>query len=76
VRALRPCPQSAGKLAGGNESPGIETEGTFTTTAMGPVQWASLVELCASLCDALKLAPTAIKGHRDFTDTACPGDWL
>jgi hypothetical protein len=67
---------SAGRLAGGNESPGIEIEGTFTTTGMGPVQWASLVELCAFLCESLKLSPAAIKGHRDFTDTACPGDWL
>jgi hypothetical protein len=70
------APQSPGKLAGGNESPGIEAEGCFTTTEMSPAQWASLVELCASLCDALKLGPKAIKGHRDFTDTACPGDWL
>lgn len=70
------APRSPGKLAGGNESPGIETEGTFMTEEMSPAQWASLVELCASLCDALKLGPAAIKGHRDFTDTACPGDWL
>lgn len=70
------APQSPGKLAGGNESPGIENEGTFMTTSMEPVQWSSLVELCASLCEALDLAPTAIKGHRDFTDTDCPGDWL
>jgi N-acetylmuramoyl-L-alanine amidase len=70
------APQSAGKLPGGNESPGIENEGTFMTTAMPPQQWSSLVELCASLCASLKLAPTAIKGHRDFTNTDCPGDWL
>jgi hypothetical protein len=70
------APQSPGKLPGGNDSPGIENEGTFTTTPMAPVQWSSLVELCASLCDSLKLEPTTIKGHRDFTDTECPGNWL
>jgi hypothetical protein len=70
------APQSPGRLAGGNDSPGIKAEGNFTTEAMEPVQWASLVELCASLCDVLKLKPTSIKGHRDFTDTTCPGDWL
>lgn len=70
------APQSPGKLAGGNDSPGIENEGTFMTTSMAPEQWSSLVELCASLCDSLQLEPTAIKGHRDFTNTDCPGDWL
>lgn len=70
------APQDKGKLPGGNESPGIENEGNFMTAQMAPVQWASLVELCASLCDSLKLPPTAIKGHRDFTNTDCPGDWL
>jgi len=70
------APQDDGKLPGGNESPGIENEGNFMTTRMAPVQWASLVELCASLCDSLGLAPATIKGHRDFTDTDCPGDWL
>ena len=70
------APHSDGKLSGGNQSPGIENEGTFMTTEMAPVQWASLVELCASLCESLKLTPDAIKGHRDFTATDCPGDWL
>ena len=70
------APHSPGKLTGGNESPGIENEGNFMTAQMAPVQWDSLVDLCASLCDSLKLPPTAIKGHRDFTATDCPGDWL
>ena len=70
------APQDPGKLPGGNESPGIENEGNFMTATMAPVQWDSLVDLCASLCDSLTLSPTAIKGHRDFTATDCPGDWL
>jgi N-acetylmuramoyl-L-alanine amidase len=70
------APQSPGKLAGGNESPGIETEGNFMKTAMAAQQWASLVDLCVLLCRSLDLPPEAIRGHRDFTDTDCPGDWL
>lgn len=60
----------------GNESPGIENEGTFMTAQMNAKQWNSLVELCASICDSCKISPQNIKGHRDFSATACPGDWL
>lgn len=68
--------QDPGKLADGNESPGIENEGNFMTFQMGQKQWDSLVELCASLCDSCKISPLNIKGHRDFSQTDCPGDWL
>ena len=68
--------QDDGKLAGGNDSPGIENEGNFMTFQMEQNQWDSLVELCASLCSACKISPTNIKGHRDFSNTDCPGDWL
>jgi peptidoglycan hydrolase-like protein with peptidoglycan-binding domain len=60
----------------GNESPGIENEGTFTTYQMNAKQWSSLVDLCASICSSCKIDPNNIKGHRDFTPTQCPGDWL
>ncbi len=70
------APQSSGKLAGGNESPGIENEGTFMNFPMGQKQWDSLVDLCASLCSSCDIAPDNIRGHRDFTDTDCPGDLL
>jgi Putative peptidoglycan binding domain/N-acetylmuramoyl-L-alanine amidase len=68
--------QDDGKLARGNESPGIENEGTFMTFPMGQKQWDSLVELCASLCSSCDIAPDNIRGHRDFSDTDCPGDLL
>lgn len=68
--------QDPGKLANGNQSPGIENEGNFMTFQMGQKQWQSLVELCVSLCDSCNISPTNIKGHRDFSDTDCPGDWL
>lgn len=60
----------------GNESPGIENEGTFTTYQMPAVQWNKLAELCASICSSCKISPDNIKGHRDFVATQCPGDWL
>jgi Putative peptidoglycan binding domain/N-acetylmuramoyl-L-alanine amidase len=68
--------QDDGKLARGNESPGIEIEGNFMTFSMGQKQWDSLVELCVSLCSSCGIAPENIRGHRDFSDTDCPGDLL
>ena len=46
------------------------------TFPMVQKQWESLVELCASLCDSCEISPQNIKGHRDFSNTQCPGDWL
>lgn len=60
----------------GNESPGIENEGTFITHKMSATQWDTLVELCVSICSSCKIDPNNIKGHRDFSPTQCPGDWL
>jgi hypothetical protein len=68
--------QDPGKLANGNQSPGIENEGNFMAFQMGQQQWDSLVDLCASLCDSCNINPSNIKGHRDFSITDCPGDWL
>jgi Putative peptidoglycan binding domain/N-acetylmuramoyl-L-alanine amidase len=68
--------QDPGKLAGGNQSPGIENEGTFTSNPMSKTQWESLVALCASLCSSCSIPPANIRGHRDFSNTDCPGDWL
>jgi hypothetical protein len=59
-----------------NKSPGIENEGRFMTYKMGDQQWSSLVDLCVSICDSCNISPDNIKGHRDFFNTDCPGDWL
>jgi peptidoglycan hydrolase-like protein with peptidoglycan-binding domain len=32
--------------------------------------------MCAYVCQQYKVRPTEIYGHRDFKDTACPGDVL
>jgi len=68
--------QDAGRLANGNDSPGIENEGNFMTFVMGQAQWDSLVALCAALCDACNVSTDNIRGHREFSSTQCPGDWL
>lgn len=68
--------QDPGKLGGGNESPGIENEGNFMTHKMGKDQWDSLVALCAGICKSCDIDPSQIRGHRDFSNTDCPGDWL
>lgn len=60
----------------GNESPGIENEGNFMTYQMNAKQWESLVDLCVSICSSCKIDPDNIKGHRDFSPTNCPGNWL
>ncbi|PWV57394.1 peptidoglycan recognition family protein [Nocardiopsis sp. L17-MgMaSL7] len=56
---------------------GIENEGTYMT--QGPTQALTntLVDTLAWLCGAYGLNPgSAIRGHRDFNATACPGDVL
>lgn len=68
--------QDGNRLAGGNKSPGIENEGNFMTFKMGQKQWDSLVGLCVSLCNSCNINPKNIRGHREFSNTDCPGDWL
>jgi len=55
---------------------GIENEGTYTTTKPPERLWERLRELCAYICHQYGIPPTEIAGHRDFKDTACPGDTL
>ena len=68
--------QDGNRLAGGNKCPGIENEGNFMTFHMGQKQWDSLVELCVSLSSSCNISPKNIRGHREFSNTDCPGDWL
>jgi hypothetical protein len=55
---------------------GIENEGTYSAVDAPAVLWERLRTLCGYLCGQYGIAPTAIYGHRDFKDTACPGDRL
>ena len=55
---------------------GIENEGTYSSVDPPAAQWDKLRSLCAYLCGQYGIRPTEIHGHRDFKDTACPGDRL
>lgn len=55
---------------------GIESEGTYSRADPPPALWDRLRETCAHLCRRYAIRPTEIYGHRDFKNTACPGDRL
>jgi hypothetical protein len=55
---------------------GIENEGTYLEVDPPARQLASLRALCAYACLRYQVDPAHVYGHRDFGDTACPGDRL
>ncbi|TDD82772.1 peptidoglycan recognition protein family protein [Actinomadura rubrisoli] len=56
---------------------GIENEGTYMTETPTPRLLVQLTLTCAWLCRTYDLNPhDAIVGHRDYNNTACPGDRL
>lgn len=55
-------------------SVGIECEGTYIDVRPPRKLWDELRTLCAYTCQQYSIAPHEIYGHRDFGDTACPGD--
>jgi hypothetical protein len=55
---------------------GIENEGTYTAVEPPAALWDRLRETCAYICRQYGIRPTEIYGHRDFKNTACPGDKL
>ena len=55
---------------------GIENEGTYSAVEPTAVLWDRLREMCAYICHQYEISPTELFGHRDFKDTACPGDVL
>ncbi|GGK17848.1 hypothetical protein GCM10008955_09130 [Deinococcus malanensis] len=57
-------------------SVGIENEGTYMTVSPPAGQYSALVSLCAWLCQQYGIPATELYGHRDFNNTACPGDLL
>jgi hypothetical protein len=57
-------------------SVGIENEGTYIDTDPTDALWTSLRTTCAYICSQYGIAPTELYGHRDFKNTACPGDRL
>jgi len=55
---------------------GIENEGTYSTVDPPAALWNRLRDMCAYICRRYGIRPTEIYGHRDFKNTACPGDRL
>jgi N-acetylmuramoyl-L-alanine amidase/Putative peptidoglycan binding domain len=55
---------------------GIENEGTYSEVDPPAALWDRLRETCAYICRRYGIKPTEIYGHRDFKNTACPGDHL
>jgi hypothetical protein len=55
---------------------GIENEGLYLDVEPPVELWNRLRELCAYICAQYGIEPTEIYGHRDYKDTACPGDTL
>nr|MDQ2707555.1 peptidoglycan recognition protein family protein [Actinomycetota bacterium] len=59
-----------------DHSIGIENQGTYTEANPPLALLAALRVLCAFVCLQYRIKPGQIYGHRDFSDTACPGDRL
>jgi hypothetical protein len=59
-----------------SETIGIENEGLYSTVDVTPQLWDSLVNLVAYIASQYGIAPSEIKGHRDFNATECPGEVL
>ncbi|WP_214407686.1 peptidoglycan recognition protein family protein [Pseudonocardia lacus] len=55
---------------------GIENEGTYSTVDPPAALWDRLRQTCAFICARYGINPHEIAGHRDFKNTACPGDRL
>ncbi|HEY2099770.1 MAG TPA: N-acetylmuramoyl-L-alanine amidase [Pseudonocardia sp.] len=59
-----------------DSSIGIEDQGTYTDVTPPAALWNSLAVMCAFVCHQYAIPAIQIYGHRDFNDTACPGDEL
>jgi N-acetyl-anhydromuramyl-L-alanine amidase AmpD len=59
-----------------SECLGIENEGLYSTVDVPVALWNSLVQLVTYIAHQYGIAPTFIKGHRDFNSTECCGQVL
>lgn len=55
---------------------GIENEGTYSDVDPPRALWNRLRDLCAWICQRYAIPPTELYGHRDFKNTACPGNHM
>jgi hypothetical protein len=59
-----------------DNSIGIENEGTYTDVSPPAALVNSLAIMCTFVCGQYAIPANQLYGHRDFNDTACPGDEL
>lgn len=59
-----------------DDSIGIENQGTYSEADPPPAMLTSLRALLAFACVRYRVSPAHLYGHRDFSDTVCPGDRL
>lgn len=59
-----------------DSSIGIENEGIYLDEDQPEEQYEALRALCAVTCQQYAIDPAELYGHRDYADTACPGDEL
>ena len=52
---------------------GVNVVGDYTTEALHPNSYKTLIHLLAWLCDKYNISPNEIYGHKDFNPTSCPG---
>ncbi len=51
----------------------ISVIGNYEVQEFTGEQYNALVKMLAYFCERFKIKPSLIKGHRDYTETACPG---
>jgi hypothetical protein len=51
-------------------------EGNFSEQPIKEAQHKALRDVLAWACERFEVAPSTIKGHRDYASTACPGEDL
>jgi len=64
---------SGAHCEGQNYNWGIELEGDHRSEYITNQQEASLINLCALLCEKCKIDSSRIYGHSNFNNTNCPG---
>lgn len=65
--------QGAHCVGQNSQAIGIENEGIYLDTQPPQALWDSLVAFCAFTCQQYGIPPTEIYGHKDFSNTQCPG---
>ncbi len=52
----------------------ISVMGNYMVQKLNEKQYQALIDLCVYACKKYNVSPETIKGHKDYSDTLCPGD--